>query len=209
MRRRLALALMATLLALPMPAWCHFQKANPNPLTDDPSSLFYHDFFDLPVSATAADSAAALHLPRSKGRHYVYFTGRIVSMEPLSKACFPLCYDPDSGHPYSSYWTAVHVWIEIDSVLGGDCPALEVEAIAKFARTPFDPGPFGWKSQLVQPGARIAGLLIYSKDPRVRDLPTLHGSSIFVFSVPYDGERLDLYESRVVDLFQRVGSRRL
>jgi len=90
------LALFTALLAQPIPARSHFQKASSNPLTDDPTSLFYHSLFDLPDSATLADSVRALRLPASRGRHYVYFTGTIVEMEPLSKACFPLCYEPDS-----------------------------------------------------------------------------------------------------------------
>jgi len=207
MRQPFTLALVAVLLAFPVSAWGQFQKkASPNPLTDDQTSLFYHEFFDLPDSATTADSVVALRLPPSRGRHYVYFTGTIQEIEPISKARFPFCYEPDSDLLYSAYWKAVLVRIEVDSVLAGECPGGTIEAVAKFARTTEDPGPFGWKAQLMHPGAEIAGLLLWIKDPRVRDLPTLHGSSIFVFSSPHDADRLDDFRGIVTDLFRRVGT---
>lgn len=213
MRRFLALALSAALLTLPVSAWSHFQKASPNPLTDDPASLFYHDFFDLPDSSTTADSLQALRLPPAHGKDprdapggdYVYFLGTVMEMEPISKARFPLCYAPDSDHPYMAYIVSAVVRIRVDSLLAGEDPGSIVEAVTKMARTPLTPGPHGWKSQLMQPGAQIAGLLLRNMDPQLQGTAILHGSSIFVFSSPRDADRLDDYRDIVIDLYRRSG----
>jgi len=213
MRRFLALALSAVLLALPVSAWSHFLKASPNPLTDDPTSLFYHDFFDLPDSATTADSLEALHLPPAHGRDprdapggdYVYFVGAILEMEPISKARFPLCYEPDSDRPYMAYHGSAVVSIRVDSLLAGEHPGPIVEAVTKMARTPYTPRPRGWKSQLMHPGAQIAGLLLRYMDPHLAGAANLHGSSIFVFTSPQDADRLDDFRDIVIDLYRRSG----
>jgi hypothetical protein len=213
MRNHSALALCAALLALPVSAWSHFQKASPNPLTDDPTSLFYHDFFDLPDSATTADSLDALHLPPAHGKDprdapggdYVYFLGTILEMEPISRARFPLCFEPDSDRPYYLYHGSAVLRIRVDSLLAGEDPGAIVEAVTKMARTPYTPSRYGWKSQLVQPGAEIAGLLLRNMDAHLAGTPNLHGSSIFVFSSPRDADRLDDFRDIVVDLFRRSG----
>jgi hypothetical protein len=213
MRHSRTLALSIALLVLPIAAWGHFQRASPNPLTDDPTSLYYHDFFDLPDSATTADSLQALRLPPAHGRdprdppggEYVYFLGTIVEMEPISKARFPHCFEPGSDHPYMAYHGSAVVRIRMDSLLAGPDPGAIVEAVTKMARTPYTPQLRGWKSQLMQPGALIAGLLLRNMDPQLAGAANLHGSSIFVFSSPRDADRLDDFRDIIVDLYRRSG----
>ncbi len=209
---RAALVVAIGVMALSPSAVAGSQMTNQGPRADDPESLYYHDFFDLPASATAGDSIAALHLPgpyrMDPGfdfhRDYVYFTGTVLGIAPIWKERFPSLFDPETDLPRLRYTSYSVLRIRIASVLSGESPGKIAEVVSD-ARTPDSPRFFDsrLKVQLLRPGAEIAGLMMRNTNPRLGDTPLLHWSSVFVFSSPECRENLDEYRGTVLDLFRR------
>lgn len=188
------------------------EEASPIAQINDPESLYYHDFFNLPASATTADSMAALHLPgpyrMDPGfdfhRDYVYFTGTVLGMAPIWQERFPSLFNPETRLPRLRYKSFSALRLRVTSILSGENPGEIVEVVSD-ARTPDSPRFFDSriKVQLLHPGAKIAGLMLRNTNPRLGDTPLLHWSSVFIFSSPQNRENLEEYRGVVLDLFRR------
>lgn len=188
------------------------QPSDPDSLgTADPTSPYYHDFFDLPLHASPADSIRALHLPpphplrpdRNFLHDYVYFTGTILTIEPITQDRFPAMYEPESDRLYMRWVHAAIIRIQLTELLSGVFSNDVVEAVAANLRTPLTPDPFPYKTPIVHPGSEVAGLLLFNSRVQTQGLPILHGASVFVFSSPDATDNLDAFKDTVARLFRQ------
>ncbi len=194
------------------PARAHFIKPIGEPYTTDHNSIFYQEFFDLPDSATTTDSLTALNLPPAHPMEpghvldetYIYITGRILDIEPITRERYPALYRSESNRRLPMMSHNVVVRIEITETLAGIPPDGIVEALS-WVRTDQSRRVPPWKTPPLHRGAEIAGLLLYMQqlDSPLGDRPILHGSSIFIFSSPRIPDRLDDFRAIVIDLFRR------